>query len=83
MARTIGDVTLLFRSLSDQDPNDPVSPPVALRQPTLDDLRAHPIGFFEDDGIVPVTPEAYVTAAAARLSPALVRGMGRLLRTRR
>ncbi|HEY3609902.1 MAG TPA: SDR family oxidoreductase [Pseudonocardiaceae bacterium] len=33
--------------------------------------------------IVPVTPEAYVTAAAARLSPALVRGMGGLFRTRR
>jgi NAD(P)-dependent dehydrogenase (short-subunit alcohol dehydrogenase family) len=33
--------------------------------------------------ITPVTPEAYVTAAAARLSPALVRGMGGLLRARR
>ncbi len=33
--------------------------------------------------IVPVTPEAHVTAAAARLSPALVRGIGGLIRTRR
>jgi NAD(P)-dependent dehydrogenase (short-subunit alcohol dehydrogenase family)/pimeloyl-ACP methyl ester carboxylesterase len=37
----------------------------------------------DNRAIVPVTPEAYVTAAAARLSPALVRGMGGLLRTRR
>jgi NAD(P)-dependent dehydrogenase (short-subunit alcohol dehydrogenase family) len=33
--------------------------------------------------IVPVTPEAHLTAAAARLSPALVRGIGGLLRSRR
>ncbi len=72
MARTIGDVALMFRSLSGQDPNDPVSPPMALREPTLDDLRAHPIGFFEDDGLVPVTPEtrAAVNAAAQCLREA-------------
>ena len=31
MARTIGDVALMFRALSGQDPLDPVSPPVVLR----------------------------------------------------
>ena len=40
MARTMGDVALLFRTLSGQDPLDPVSPPVALREPSLDDLRS-------------------------------------------
>ena len=67
MARTIGDVALLFRTLSGQDPHDPVSPPVPLRDRSLDELRAHTIGFFEDDGLVPVTPEtrAAVNAAAA------------------
>jgi amidase len=76
MARTIGDVALLFQALGGQDPNDPVSPPVALREPTLDDLRARPIGFFEDDGIVPVTPEtrAAVNAAAQCLREAGFRG---------
>jgi amidase len=72
MARTIADVALLFRTLSGQDPLDPVSPPVALRELSLDELRSNRIGFFEDDGLVPVTPEtrAAVQAAAAALRDA-------------
>ena len=72
MARTLEDVALLFRTLSGQDPNDPVSPPVALCEPGLDELRAYAIGYFEDDGLVPVTPEtrAAVNAAAAALRDA-------------
>jgi hypothetical protein len=31
----------MFRTLSGQDPHDPVSPPVALREPSLDELRAN------------------------------------------
>jgi amidase len=65
MARTIADVTLMFRSLSGQDPHDPMSPPVALRRQNLDDLRTHTVGFFEDDGIVPVTPETRATVNVA------------------
>lgn len=57
MARTMGDVALLFETLSGQDPDDPVSPPVALRRPSAEELRAKAIGFFEDDGLVAVTPE--------------------------
>ena len=56
MARTMADVALIFRTLSGQDPHDPVSPPIALREPYLDELRTNTIGFFEDDGLVPVTP---------------------------
>jgi amidase len=72
MARTIKDVALLFRTLGGQDPNDPASPPIALREPNPDELRTNRIGFFEDDGLVPVTPEtrAAVQAAAAALSDA-------------
>jgi amidase len=72
MARTMNDVTLLFRTLSGQDRNDPASPPVMLREPSLDQLRASTIGFFEDDGLVPVTPEtrAAVQAAAQALREA-------------
>src|ERR1035441_4501337 len=79
MARTIADVSLMFRTLSGQDPLDPLSPPVLLREPSLDELRTVPIGFFEDDGLVPVTPEtrAAVQAAAAALADAGVRGVGR------
>jgi Asp-tRNA(Asn)/Glu-tRNA(Gln) amidotransferase A subunit family amidase len=57
MARTIADVQLLFRTLSGQDDADPASPPLSLRMPTLDELRTQRIGYFEDDGITPVTPE--------------------------
>jgi amidase len=72
MARTMADVALLFRTLSGQDPHDPVSPLIALREPSLDELRSNTIGFFEDDGLVPVTPEtrAAVQAAAAALRSA-------------
>ena len=72
MARTIADVALMFRILSGQDPRDPVSPPVVLREPSLDELRANTIGYFEDDGLVPVTPETHaaVQAAAAALREA-------------
>ncbi len=72
MARTMGDVALLFRALSGQDPLDPVSPPVALRDPGPDELRARAIGYFEDDGLVPVTREtrAAVNDAAHALREA-------------
>ena len=72
MARTMADVTLLFRILSGQDHADPASPPVALRTPSLEELRSNRIGYFEDDGLVPVTAEtrAAVQAAAAALRDA-------------
>jgi amidase len=57
MARTIDDVGLLFDALSGQDPVDPSSPPITLRKPGLDQLKHLPIGYFEDDGLTPVTPE--------------------------
>jgi amidase len=72
MARTIADVALLFRLLSGHDPADPASAPVALREPTLNELRSNKIGYFEDDELVPVTQEtrAAVQAAAAALREA-------------
>jgi amidase len=72
MARTVADVTLLFRTLSGQDTGDPSSPPLPLRTPSLDELRTGTIGFFEDDSLVPVTPEtrSAVHAAAEALRAA-------------
>ena len=57
MARTIDDITLLFDQLSGQDPTDPVSPPVMLEPAWLEDVKYLTIGYFEEDGITPVTPE--------------------------
>ncbi|MGB6974932.1 MAG: amidase [Terracidiphilus sp.] len=65
MARTMEDVSLLFRVLSGQDRHDPAGVPIALRQPSLEELRATPVGFFEDDGLVPVTPETREAVQAA------------------
>ena len=57
MARTIADVTLLFQTLAGRDVFDPIGAPVALRKPEWAELRAETIGYFEDDGLVPVTAE--------------------------
>jgi Asp-tRNA(Asn)/Glu-tRNA(Gln) amidotransferase A subunit family amidase len=72
MARTIQDVTWAFHTLSGQDPHDPASPPVPLRGHSPSDLRRITIGFFEDDDLVPVTPEtrAAVYSAAQALREA-------------
>jgi Asp-tRNA(Asn)/Glu-tRNA(Gln) amidotransferase A subunit family amidase len=55
MARTVRDVTLIFLALSGQDALDPVSPPIGLKNESMEDLKRIPIAFFEEDG--PVTPE--------------------------
>lgn len=73
MARTIRDVTLLFDQLSGQDPTDPVSPPVVLETPTPDDVKHLTIGYFEDDGLTPVTPE---TRQAVRDAAETLRSAG-------
>lgn len=72
MARTVGDVALMFEALSGYDPVDPASAPVPLKRPGPKELRAGTIGFFEDDGLAPVTPEtrAAVNAAAHALRDA-------------
>jgi len=65
MARTIADVALLFGTLGGQDPDEPGSPPIEFRQRSLAELRRHTIGFFEDDGLVPVTPETRTAVSNA------------------
>jgi amidase len=65
MARTLEDVRLLFRILGGRDPIDPSSPPIEFREPSLEELRSQTIGFFEDDGLVPVTAETRTAIHAA------------------
>jgi Asp-tRNA(Asn)/Glu-tRNA(Gln) amidotransferase A subunit family amidase len=57
MARTIGDVRLLFETLAGQDAIDPNSAPVPHRRFSREEAKQVPIGYFEDDGLVPVTAE--------------------------
>jgi Asp-tRNA(Asn)/Glu-tRNA(Gln) amidotransferase A subunit family amidase len=65
MARTMQDVRLFFETLCDPDPTDPASPPVALRSISQAELKQIPIGYFEDDGLVPVTAETRLAVQAA------------------
>lgn len=57
MARTIDDVALLFRVLSGRDDVDPVAAPTEFREVSVKEAKRIPIGWFEDDGITPVTQE--------------------------
>ena len=68
MARTVADVQLLFEVLSGPDDGDPCSAPVPLQKVRREALQRICIGYFEDDGRTPVTPEtrtAIRTAAEA------------------
>jgi Asp-tRNA(Asn)/Glu-tRNA(Gln) amidotransferase A subunit family amidase len=75
MARTVADLKLLFEAIAGPDDGDPSSAPVPLRQVSDDELRGVSIGFFEDDGRTPVTPETRlaVTQAANLLSQCRLR----------
>ncbi len=78
MARTMEDVSLLFEVLSGQDGSEPGSAPLDLRKWGEYDLRRLPIGYFEDDGLTPVTPETRraVEAAVLRATSPGLRGAG-------
>lgn len=68
MARTVSDLKLLLQVTAGADIGDPMAGPYRLSEPTnLSDMR---IGFFEDDGLHPVTPETRhaVQSAAKALS---------------
>lgn len=73
MARTIEDVSLIFNAISGQDRVDPISAPLPLRRPELLELREQTVGYFEDDGLVPVTAE---TRQAIQDSVRALRGVG-------
>ena len=70
MARTVEDVRMLFEAMAGWDDGDPCAAPIEAREIHERALRAVPIGFFEDDGRTPVTPETRlaVSRAASLLS---------------
>jgi Asp-tRNA(Asn)/Glu-tRNA(Gln) amidotransferase A subunit family amidase len=65
MARTVGDVALLFETLAGQDATDASSAPVNYRKVSGEEAKRTPIGWFTDDGLVPVTAETRVAVEAA------------------
>src|SRR5271155_1978740 len=57
MARTVADVDLLFRTVAGRHSHDPAAAPVKLRNVSVEEAKEIPIGWFEDDGLIPVTQE--------------------------
>lgn len=72
MARTAEDVRLLFEILAGPDDGDPMSAPVPLQNARPEEVRHLRVGFFEEDGRIPVTKEirAAVRTAASALRDA-------------
>jgi Asp-tRNA(Asn)/Glu-tRNA(Gln) amidotransferase A subunit family amidase len=57
MARTVGDLKLLFEVMQGPDDGDTSAAPVPVRWPNENELNALRIGYFEDDGRTAVTSE--------------------------
>lgn len=57
MARSIEDVALLFQAVTGRDVEDATSAPVDCRPTSKEQARLVTIGWLEDDGLYPVTPE--------------------------
>jgi Asp-tRNA(Asn)/Glu-tRNA(Gln) amidotransferase A subunit family amidase len=73
MARTIDDVALLFEAIAGPDNGDPNAAPVARREYDRTTLLQTRIGYFDDDGRVPVTAE---TRGAILRTVEALRGQG-------
>jgi Asp-tRNA(Asn)/Glu-tRNA(Gln) amidotransferase A subunit family amidase len=73
MARTVADVKLLFEAMQGPDDGDTCSAPVPLRWPNENEVKQLRIGYFEEDGRTPVTPE---TRAAVRTAAEALRHAG-------
>ena len=73
MARSMADVDLFFKSLAGQDPVDPASPPLRRKIWHEEKLKQMKIGYFEDDGLVPVSDE---TRAAVQMAVKALQDQG-------
>ena len=73
MARNVGDLRVLFEVMQGPDDGDPSAAPVGLHWPTKEELKGVRVGYFEDDGRTPVTPE---TRAAVRTAAEALRRAG-------
>jgi len=73
LARTVADLQLLFEAIAGPDKGDACAAPVPLRRLSEQELRKIRIGYFEDDGRTPVTPE---TRAAVRTAAEALKQQG-------
>ena len=65
MARTVRDLQLIFEVIAGPDIGDPNAAPVPIRIPDPKALRQLRIGYFEDNGLTPVTKETRAAVAHA------------------
>jgi Asp-tRNA(Asn)/Glu-tRNA(Gln) amidotransferase A subunit family amidase len=73
MSRTVPDLKVLFEMMQGPDVGDTCAAPVPVRWPSEDETKKLRIGYFEDDGRTPVTPE---TRAAVRTAAEALRSAG-------
>jgi Asp-tRNA(Asn)/Glu-tRNA(Gln) amidotransferase A subunit family amidase len=73
MARTVADLKVLFEVMQGPDLGDTCAAPVPVRWQSEEAARKLKIGYFEDDGRTPVTPE---TRAAVHTAAEALRGAG-------
>ncbi len=73
MARSAADLQVMFEATAGPDYLDPCSAPAPVRRVSEAELRKTRIGYFEDDGNTPVTPE---TARAVRAAADSLRQQG-------
>ncbi len=73
LARTVADLQLLFEAIAGPDKGDACAAPVPLRRLSDAEVRKIRIGYFEDDGRTPVTPE---TRAAVRTAAEALKQQG-------
>jgi amidase len=65
MARTVADLMALFEILQGPDDGDSSTAPVPVRWPGPHEVKGLRIGYFEDDGRTPVTPETRLAVRSA------------------
>lgn len=65
MARTMGDLKVLFEVMQGPDDGDTCAAPVPVHWTTPEALKNIRIGYFEDDGRTPVTPEIRAAVCTA------------------
>ena len=68
MARKVADLKLLFEVMQGPDDGDACAAPVPLRWPSQSAIRNLRVGYFEDDGRTPVTPETRIAVKRAAAS---------------
>src|ERR1039457_7182151 len=73
MARTVADLKVLFEAMQGPDVGDTCAAPVPVRWPSDGEAKKLSVGYFEDDGRTPVTPE---TREAVRTAAEALRGTG-------